>query len=52
MDYFVDHFGTFLGLECGSTLAVYARVRELSDSIKNILIFSEDEGRAYRFGTT
>ncbi len=38
MDYFVDHVGTFLGLERGSTLAVYARVRELSNFIKNILI--------------
>ncbi len=37
MDHFVDHLGTFLDLESGSSLAVYGRVRELSDSIKNIL---------------
>ncbi len=38
MDYFVDHLGTFLDLDRVRTLAVYGRVRELLDSIKNILI--------------
>ncbi len=38
MDYFVDHLGTFLDLDRVRTLAVYGRVRELSDSNKNILI--------------
>ncbi len=37
MDYFVDHLGNFLCLDRGSTLAVYGRVKELSDFIKNIL---------------
>ncbi len=37
MDYFVDHLGTFLCLDRGSSLAVYGRVREPSDFIKNIL---------------
>ncbi len=38
MDYFVDHLGTFLDLDRVRTLAVYGRVRELSDSNNNILI--------------
>ncbi len=38
MDYFVNVVGTFLDLECGRTLAVYGRVSELSELIKNILI--------------
>ncbi len=38
MDYFNDVFTIFLGLECISCMAVYGRVRELSDFIKNILI--------------
>ncbi len=38
MDYFKDVLITFLGLERVSCVAVYGRVRELSDSIKNILI--------------
>ncbi len=53
MDYFTDVFATFLDLDHGSKLAVYGRVRDLSDFIKNILIFcSEDERRSYGFGTT
>ncbi len=38
MDYFNDLLATFLSLDGGSMLAVYGRVRELSDFIKNILI--------------
>ncbi len=38
MDYFTDLLATFLDLDCVRTLAVYGRVRELLDSIKNILI--------------
>ncbi len=38
MDYFVDHLGTFLDLDRVRTLAVYGRVRELTESNKNILI--------------
>ncbi len=38
MDYFTDVLAMFLDLDRGRTLAVYGRVRELSDFIKNILI--------------
>ncbi len=38
MDYFNDVLTTFLDLDRGSILAVYGRVRELSEFIKNILI--------------
>ncbi len=38
MDYFTDVIAMFLDLDRGSTLDVNGRVRELSDSIKNILI--------------
>ncbi len=38
MDYFNDLIATFLSLDRGSILAVYGRVRELSEFIKNILI--------------
>ncbi len=38
MDYFTDVLASFLGRDRGSTLAVYRRVRELSELIKNILI--------------
>ncbi len=38
MDYLTDVLATFLDLDHGSTLAVYGRVRELSDFINNILI--------------
>ncbi len=38
MDYFIDLLATFLSLDRGSILAVYGRVRELSECIKNILI--------------
>ncbi len=38
MDYFTDVLAMFLDLDRVKILAVYGRVRELSDSIKNILI--------------
>ncbi len=38
MDYFTDVLATFLDLDCGNYIAVYGRVRELSEFIKNILI--------------
>ncbi len=38
MDYFTDVLATFLDLDRGSMLAVYGRVRQLSDFIENILI--------------
>ncbi len=38
MDYFTDALAMFLDLDHVRTLAVYGRVRELSDFIKNILI--------------
>ncbi len=38
MDYFNDVLATFLSLDHVRILAVYGRVRELSEFIKNILI--------------
>ncbi len=38
MDYFNDVLATFLELDQVRTLAVYGRVRELLECIKNILI--------------
>ncbi len=38
MDYFTDVLAMFLDLDQIRILSVYGRVRELSDSIKNILI--------------
>ncbi len=38
MDYFNDVLATFLSLDRIRILAVYGRVRELSEFIKNILI--------------
>ncbi len=38
MDYFIDVLATFLCVDRGDILAVYGRVRELSEFIKNILI--------------
>ncbi len=54
MDYFNDVLATFQSLDRVRILAVDGRVRELSEFIKNILIFfcSEHEWRSYRFGTT
>ncbi len=53
MDYFVDHLGTFLCLDRGSSLAVCGRVRELSDSINNIFncVLNMNKG-PYRCGRT
>ncbi len=39
MDYFNDVLTTFLDLDRGIYIAVYGRVRELSEFIKNILIY-------------
>ncbi len=38
MDYFIDVLAMFLCIDRGNILAVYGRVRKLSDFIKNILI--------------
>ncbi len=38
MDYFNDLLATFLSRDCVRILAVYGRVRELSECIKHILI--------------
>ncbi len=38
MDYFTDLLAMFLDLDRVRILAVYGRVRELSECIKNILI--------------
>ncbi len=38
MDYFTNLLTTFLDLDCGNYVAVYGRVRESSEFIKNILI--------------
>ncbi len=38
LDYFNNLLATFLSIDCVRNLAVYGRVRELSDFIKNILI--------------
>ncbi len=38
MDFFNDVLNTFLGFGRGRTLAIYARVREISDFIKYFLI--------------
>ncbi len=38
MDNFTDLLATFLDLDRGNYIAVYGRVRELSEFIKNILI--------------
>ncbi len=38
MDYFTDVLATFLDLDRGNYIAVYGRVRELSEFIQNILI--------------
>ncbi len=38
MDYFTDVLAMFLCGDRGNILAVYGRVWELSDSVKNILI--------------
>ncbi len=53
MDYFTNLLATFLDVDRVNYIAVYARDRELSELINNILICcSEDEQRYYGFGTT
>ncbi len=53
MGYFNDVLATFLDLAPGNSIAVYGRVRELSDSIKKYLnLCFEDERRSYGFGMT
>ncbi len=51
MDYYNDLLATFLSLDRVRILAVYGRVRELSECIKNILI-CVPKMKSYRFGTT
>ncbi len=38
MDYFTDLLATFLDIHHVNSIAVYGRVRQLSECIKNILI--------------
>ncbi len=38
MDYFTDLLATFLDVDRVNSIAVYGRVRQLSECIKNILI--------------
>ncbi len=52
MDYFNDVFTTFLGPECFSCIAVYARSESLRFHQKYLNLCSEDERRSYGFGTT
>ncbi len=51
MDYYNDLLATFLSLDRVRILAVYGRVRELLECIKNILI-CVPKMKSYRFGTT
>ncbi len=51
MDYFNDVLTTFLGLECGSCVAVYEGSVWISSKIYSN-VFSEDQRRSYGFGTT
>ncbi len=52
MDYFTNLLAMFLDLVRVNYIAVYARVRELSDIYQKYLnLYSEDEQRSYRFGT-
>ncbi len=43
MEYFTDVLATFLDLDRGNYIAVYGRVRELSECIKNISICVSEE---------
>ncbi len=53
MDYFNDLLAVFLSLNRVKILAVFGRVREISEIHKKYLhLFSESEWRSYRFGTT
>ncbi len=48
MDYFTDLFAVFLDLDHVNYIAMYGRVRELSDFIKNVLICVLKMNRSYR----
>ncbi len=52
MDYFTDLFATFLDVDCVNHIAVYGRVRELSECNKYLSSCSEDEQSFYGYGTT
>ncbi len=53
MDYFTDLLATFLDVDGVNYIAVYGRVRELSECIRHILICVLKTNKAvYRFGTT
>ncbi len=47
MDYFTDLLATFLDVDPVNHIAIYGRVRELSDSIKNILICVPKMNKAF-----
>ncbi len=47
MDYFTDLLATFLDVDCVNYIAVYGRVRELSECIKNILIWVPNTNKAF-----
>ncbi len=48
MDYFTDLLATFLDVDPVNHIAIYGRARELSDSIKNILICVPKMNKALR----
>ncbi len=52
MDYFNEVLTTFLGLESGSYIAIYAGSVSSRISPKYLNLSSEDEQRSYGFGTT
>ncbi len=52
MDYFNNVLTTFLGLKCGSCVAVYAGSERVGFYEKYLNLCSEDERRSYGFGTT
>ncbi len=47
MDYFTDLLATFLDVDRVNCIAVYGRVRELSECIKNILIWVPNTNKAF-----
>ncbi len=47
MDYFTDLLATFLDVDRVNYIAVYGRVRELSECIKIILIFVPKTNKAF-----
>ncbi len=52
MDYFNNVLTNFLGLECGSCVAVYGGSESSQISSKYLNLCSADERRSYGFGTT